>query len=168
MDYCQAIHEIPCVLIIYGEEYFTNLDELRKYVSLSELRNYIDNEVHPIREHIIDCWIKNYEGHLDRLGDHGSEAKHASYCARIPIDGYIEPVKQIVQCLERSKDMAKELDMSRYRDYAEVLIDVVTLHEKGRHEDAKALLVLSPEGWKIWSHASTESAKNNPPLTSCH
>ncbi len=69
----------------------------------------------------------------------------------------MEPAKQIMQCLERSKDIAKELDMSHYKEYANVLIEVSGLISKGKHEDTKAALALSSEGRKIWCYASNES-----------
>ena len=139
------------------ESYTHALEEVRKRVKSTELQNYVLNEVHANRKHIVDYWIKNYPLHLNRLGDQGAESNHSSYCARISFGGFVQPAEQVFQCLERSKDIAKELNIKRWESWTEALQDAQTMRQNNDIENCMALLKLSPEGLRLWNDSKEES-----------
>lgn len=138
------------------DDYEKALSEVRKRVKSTDLQNYIDNEVHSNRKHFVDAWIKSYPLQLNRQGDQGAEANHSSYCNRISFGGFVQPAEQVVQCLERSKDIAKELDSKRYESFTSALQDAATLRKEGKVDECNALLQLAPEGKRLWDEAQRE------------
>ena len=135
------------------EDYNNALHEVRTQLTSQNHQNYVENEIHPNRFHFVDYWIKSYEGQLNRVGDQGAEGNHSSYCARISFGGFVHPAKQLTQCLERSKDIGKELSTNRYELYMKDLNEANDLRKNCCIEDANALLSLSPEGLKLWNEA---------------
>ena len=112
--------------------------------------------MHPNRKHFVDAWIKSYPLQLNRQGDQGAEANHSSYCSRISFGGFVQPAEQVVQCLERSKDIAKELDSTRYESFTSALQDANTFRHEDKMDECNALLQLAPEGKRLWDEAQRE------------
>ena len=105
----------------------------------------------------MDFWIKKYPHHLDHQGDQGAESNHSSYCARISFGGFVNPAEKIVQCLDTSKDIAKELNLARYHSWTDALANAKEMRRNGDHDNAEAILNLSQDGLKLWKLAWDQS-----------
>ena len=89
------------------ESCYLALNEMRKRVRSAQLKNYIVQEVHASRIRIVDYWTNRHPLYLDRIDNQGAEFNHYSHCTRISFGGFAQPAEQVVQCLERVKDVAK-------------------------------------------------------------
>lgn len=93
------------------ESHESALNEVRKRVKSTKLQNYVVQEVHSNKMHMVDYWIKAYPLHLDLLGGQYAESNHSNHCTRMSFGGFLQPADQVFQCLERSKDVAKEMNV---------------------------------------------------------
>jgi len=143
------------------DEFITIFEDIRRRCPNEKHQEYLEKEVFANRRHFVSCWTKSYTGHLDRLGNQGSESNHSSYCQRISYGAKVNPAEQLAQCLERSKDIAKELNAARYRNYANAMRLVANISSNSNRTEADvqhahALTHLSSEGLKQWTECNAE------------
>ena len=144
------------------DEFNARFDEVRKRCPQQAHQDYLTKEVYPNRKHFVSFWTRSYPGHLDRLGNQGSESNHSSYCQRISFGAVTEPALQLVQCLERSKERAAELNLARWKYYSDCLTKRAELLLKGKdlddrdRQNANALIELAPEGLTEWQECNEE------------
>ena len=58
---------------------------------------------------------------LNCLGDQGTESNHSSYCARTSFVAFVQQTEKVVQFIERSKYVAKELNIKRWEVWKDEL-----------------------------------------------
>jgi|GEM_PF-4980773 len=143
------------------DDFMERFEDVRSKCPDQIHQEYLEKEVFANRKHFVYYWTKNYAGHLNRLGDSGSESNHSSYCQRISFGAMVHPAEQLAQCLERSKDMAKELAALRYQHYLQAMklaADINTKSNKTKADDqqVQALTQLSPEGFRQWEECNTD------------
>ena len=95
-------------------EYMVAFENLRDQVESQDLRKYIVEEIHPIRENLSYAWIKSYHMKLGRLGDQGAELNHSSYYVRISFGGFMNPSKKVSESITRCQDQAAESSNKRW------------------------------------------------------
>jgi hypothetical protein len=143
------------------DEFITIFEDIRRRCPNEKHQEYLEKEVFANRRHFVSFWTKSYTGHLDRLGNQGSESNHSSYCQRISYGAKVNPAEQLAQCLERSKDKAKELNAARYRYYTNAMASVANISSNSNRTEADvqhahALTHLSSEGLKQWTECNAE------------
>ena len=126
-------------------------EKLRGQVESQDLRKYIIEEIHPIREHLFYVWIKSYHMHLGRLGDQGAESNHSSYCVMISFSGFMNPSKEVYDSITRCQYQAAELSNRIWIFWTTDLNISKELKTKGRDpNNIEALLALLSDGSFIW------------------
>lgn len=143
------------------DDFMTRFEDVRRRCPVQSHQEYLMKEVYAHRKHFVSFWTQKYSGHLDRLGNQGSESNHSSYCQRISFGAMVEPAEQLVDCLERSKDLAKELNVLRYKTFTANLEkrDEIMSNKNATEEEketAIALVQLSPEGLEQWAECNAE------------
>ena len=144
------------------EEYQQTFELVRSKCPSAIHQTYLEKEVHVNRHHFVAYWTKSYEGHLNRNGDQGSEANHSSYCQRISFGSFIQPAEQVVQCLERSKDIAKARDQTLFKYFSEVRRCAIEINQSSNisFEDAQnrdAMLSLGKDGYELFKECQAEA-----------
>ena len=128
-------------------EYMVAFENLRGQVESQDLRKYIVEEIHPIRENFSYTWIKSHHMHLGRLGYKGAEYNHSSYCVRISFGGFMNPSEKVSESSTRCQYQATKLINKRWMFWTTDLNIAKEWKTKGRDtNNIEALLDFLRDG----------------------